>query len=463
MQVTLIKPPQIIVRSELWYPLGLLSIASYLQAHGHDIELIDLDIQKSIKEIDGILGVSFDGNTDEKFLEILQKNKSKGNLIIAGGFEATFHYSELLDHELVDIVVLGEGELTIIELVDNIEKNEEWRTVEGIAYKSEDGIKVNRRKKYCDLEPLPLPDRELIDMEKYQVTNPCVNVITSRGCPNKGQCGFCGKTQHTYRVQSVGKTIKEMQFLYDHGYRRFLFGDDYLISSKEYITELCTAIKKHFPDIRWSCLIHVNDCDDFITKIMKEAGCIQIGLGVESFNQKTLDAIRKHFTIPQLKDVMRIFKKNGMHTYFNLIIGLPAESPRLFLANLIKYSFILKPGMINLSLLKASHSLSLENIPGFGSPIQRNPEKFGIHFRDGNDVYCGIPIKIREVDSIGDIKFSSFQKGFRFAKAYCWFWNKIINLNLIDRLLGMTGVVLRKYSPRLFLSLLKIKNKLGLK
>lgn len=450
------------ISSELWHPLGLLSIASYLRTHGHDVNLIDLNFQEFKNDINGIIGVSLDGHVDESLVDLLRQNRSKGNLLIAGGFEATFHYSELLMNDLIDIIVLGEGELTIIELLDHIEKNEDWREVKGIAYKGPERIIINPRSIYSDLETLPLPDRTLIDIEKYKESNPWVNVITSRGCPRKGRCGFCGKTQHIYRVQSIEKTIEEMKLLYNYGYRKFHFGDDYFISSKEYIMELCSAIINNFTDIRWRCQVHVYDCDEVVLRKMKAAGCEQIGLGVESFNQKTLDTTRKDFTIPQLKDVMKIYREVRMSTSINLIIGLPYESPRLFLANLVKYSFSIKPSWIVISILRITHCLSLRELKGFGAPFQRNPEKFGIHFKDDTGLYCGIPINIREVDSISGTEFSAFQKAYPLAIIYSLLWNRIVNLSLRglpDRLIGMAGILLKRIIPQLYFWLKKIKTK----
>ncbi|HOY31090.1 MAG TPA: radical SAM protein [Bacteroidales bacterium] len=466
MLITLIKPPQIIVNQaeeylypavalkmrkslrrlikknpvekplDLWYPMGVLYIASFLQANGHEVEVIDLNFQDFSSDIKGVIGVSFDGKIDGQFLDRLHAYKSNGKLLIAGGFDATFHYSELLDKELIDIIVLGEGELTILELLSRIENNEDWKDVKGIAYKGPEGIIINRRTNYCDLETLPIPNRELVNIEKYRESNPIVNLIASRGCPRKGRCGFCKKTQHNYRIQSVEKTIEEMRILYNYGYRRFYFGDDYFMPPKDHILKLCDAIRTNFPDIKWRCLIHVVDCDETILRTMQESGCEQAGLGVESFNQETLDAIRKDYTISQLTEAIKVFRKIGMNSFIFLLMGLPKESPRLFLANLIKYSFKLKPYFLCLSILNITHSSSLMKLPGFGAPFQRNPDKFGIHFRTDHDEYCGIPIEIKELEAVGTIKFSSYQRAFPFAIMYVSFYHKIIRplFKIIDRL-----------------------------
>lgn len=447
MKVTLINPKQIAIEEEyqgygltlqiskiiyhiqemmckrsslLWHPLGLLYIASSLQRHNHDVELVDLNFQRFRDNIDGVIGVSFDGNIDKNFLEMLRKYRSKGNFIIAGGYEATFHYPELLRNEIVDVVVLGEGEITITKLLDKIENRKEWKRIEGITYKNKDKIVVNPPTVIKNLDTLPLPSRELIDIKKYKRDNKWVNLVTSRGCP--GICAFCVKFQ-SYRIQSIKKTIKEMQILYDYGYRHFLFGDNRFAFSKKRMMKLCATFKKYFPDISWWCQTHVSDCNEAMLKVMKESGCIEINLGIESFNQRTLDTIKKDFKITQAEKVFNICRKIGIKTSINLILGLPHESPQLFLTNLIKYSLEFRPNSIGANLLATSYNFSPKKLPKFGSPFQRNPEKFKLRFKYDNNGYYNLPIKFKRLKSVNSIELSSYEKIYPLVLLYCLGWN----------------------------------------
>jgi len=259
--------------------------------------------------------------------------------IIAGGSAAMPMPDVLLKNSEVDIICTGEGEITIIELLNQLEKGSKGKldNVAGICYK-ENGDKD--KIVYTQPQPLiqnldkqsSLPAYDLLPMEIY-LTNPIVGIgrdtdfISSRGCPY--HCTFCyqpwGRKARTHSSDFV---INAIRFLKEHYDIDFIsFQDDEFMTSKERVREFCQRRNRLLPDLLWSCTGRANIVarDEEIVKLMRDSGCVLIAYGFESGSQRMLDNMKKMQTIEQMEKTVAISRKYGLPVPASFIIGMPGE------------------------------------------------------------------------------------------------------------------------------------------
>ena len=200
-------------------------------------------------------------------------------MIIAGGPGATFSYKIILLNTEADICVLGEGELTLPELLKNL-KNPQ--TVNGLAYLENNKVQLTPgRDQIKNLDDLPLPDREFFDIERYiqsckreagfLYNKRYTNVIAGRGCPYN--CTYCSKTFNGCRIRSIESISREVVIIKEkYRLNAIEFNDELIILNKNRILELCRAIKKI--GISWGCQGRINVIDEEILVAMKDAGSL---------------------------------------------------------------------------------------------------------------------------------------------------------------------------------------------
>jgi len=230
----------------------------------------------------------------------------------------------------VDICVIGEGEITAVELLNDIDDLEKVR---GIAFKKMEQIHFTLpQDKFFNLDNLPIPDFDLFDMEKYlhqdnayarkTFTSRSMSFISSRGCPYR--CHFCSKSASTFRYMSPKKIY---EFLYvlkkDLGIEELVFGDELFLSSKKRFAELAPLIKRL--KLKWGAQARVNLADKEFIEMVKNAGCIGLGYGIESGSQKILNNMNKKITVQQIESAMKYTKKSGIPVKVQLIFGYPGE------------------------------------------------------------------------------------------------------------------------------------------
>lgn len=260
---------------------------------------------------------------------VIKKNNIK---IIFGGSGVSkklIAETILKNNKFIDIIVRGEGETTVLELVKTLEKNGDLSKVKGITYRNSNVIITNDdRELIRDLDSLPFPAYHLLPMNKYKILNKkYINIITSRGCPFR--CEFCFKFVfgNKFRIRSVKSVINEIEYLYKKfDIRIFSFSDDVFTLRRERTVEICKKIIDKDLNILWTCNTRVDLVDDKLLKLMKESGCIRISYGVESGSQKTLDYLKKDITLQQIKKALKLTRENGIATYITLMVGFPHEN-----------------------------------------------------------------------------------------------------------------------------------------
>ncbi len=323
-------------------PLNLLTIAGGLLEYGHEVKILDLDleeniynaIEKAVKDFNpDIVGITFASALYTQCMNTISAiRKIKANtIIVAGGAHASSDPKSTLENTDIDIAVMGEGDYTIPEIIKN-----ELKDVKGIAYKNEKKeVIINLpRQQIQDLDKTPLPAFELIDANKYYVPlsyckkNPCAPFETSRGCIYG--CVYCNKSVFgkNFRAKSPERILKEIKNLIDLGYRDLHIIDDMFTTDPLRVKEICKSMKEQNIKIHWSCPngIRVNSVEEEMLTYMKEAGCYRVSFGIESGSQKVLNEIKKGQTLDQVRNAVKLCRKAKIETTGFFMFGLPGDT-----------------------------------------------------------------------------------------------------------------------------------------
>ncbi|HHT9158387.1 MAG TPA: B12-binding domain-containing radical SAM protein [Candidatus Brocadiaceae bacterium] len=259
------------------------------------------------------------------------KSIDKNILVIVGGPHASIAKTEILKDPVIDIGVFGEGEETMVDILDSIEGGRPISSIKGIIYRQGNDIVENPpRELISDLDSLPFPvnvaQKALLDFDKYPL-QAFKYIFTIRGCPYN--CSFCGSSNvwsRKVRFRSVENIIAEIKEIRKIGLDYIHFDDDTFGVRKTFIKELCDAIKKNCPGLSWSCEMHIKLIDDETIAVMKAAGCRSIQIGIESGSNEMLKLIRKNITIEEAHAAARIIKRHKIVLQTFFMVGFPQET-----------------------------------------------------------------------------------------------------------------------------------------
>jgi len=324
-------------------PLGIMYLASYLRSkvEGIDLKLTDgliMGFEKTFQEIEGfqpdIVGVSFYTACALGAFELINRVREKFPriFIVAGGPHATALPEEALGRSKVDVIAFGEGEETFYELFKLYERGEHnsassLQKVEGIAFmKNRQVLRTSPRQHIRDLDSIPFPARDLIDVNSYKgwylnKEDREGAVLFARGCPFC--CTFCSNivwkvVKPHVRLRSPKNIVDEIEFLYQRYGIREIFdcSDEFNISVKHALA-VCDELKKRHLDIVWKSSIKAHPLPEELVSAMANTGCWYVLLGIESGNQETINGIQKHITLEQVEVACRLF-----HKYNIKVMGL---------------------------------------------------------------------------------------------------------------------------------------------
>jgi len=254
--------------------------------------------------------------------------------VVIGGVHATYLPEEVISDQAVDYLVLGEGEVTLKELVGCLSREpEKIGQIKGICYK-QDGriIFTEKREPVKDLDTLPFSAWHLIDLSLYyhplSRSKKFASIITSRGCPSI--CTFCsrGVFLNHYRARSAKNILAEIELLVSrYGIKEIHFIDDNFSLERKHVEDICRGIIAKGWKIKWAAPngIRVDTLDEGLIRLMKKSGCYSLSFGVESGNQKTLDYIKKGIILNDIKEAFRLCHKYGIETVAFIIVGFPNE------------------------------------------------------------------------------------------------------------------------------------------
>lgn len=323
-------------------PLGILYIATLLKENGHAVQVFDpwadddRFIEKVVNFAPDMIGLSFLTTQYRRAKDILSKVRPRipDAKYFAGGIHSTALPEEVLKNLSLDFVVLGEGEETTLE----VSQKENLNNISGIAY-MENGnfVRNSPRPPISNLDALPIPDRSLLDYERYLIPpgpfrgtycKRAATIISSRGCPYR--CIFCGSSTLMFgfktRRRSVQNVIEEIDYLYNRYHIDGLyFLDDTFTLSPSWVEEFCESFKSRNYRIKWGGQARVNTVNFRLLKKMKEAGCCQVDYGVESGSDKVLKILKKGTNVEMIKEAFRISHLVGLRPTATFMIGNPGE------------------------------------------------------------------------------------------------------------------------------------------
>ena len=377
MKVLLVNPPidnmittniPTYVDEERGYnpPLGIMYVAAYAEQHtDHDIEILDIlaeelsysefenEIRKRKPDVVGITAMTFT-LIDVMIIARIIKSVDSDIKIILGGPHVNIYPMETICLQDVDFLVLGEGEITTTELIQNIENIEMLKNVKGIVFEHNGTVINTGQKDLIEyLDAIPFPARHLTKIDKYSSLlakrAPVTTMMTSRGCPYK--CLFCDRPHlgKKFRARSASNVVDEMQECVDMGIHEFLIYDDTSTINKKRIIDMCNLIVEKSLDIGWDVRARVDTVDMEILRALKKAGCERIHYGVESANPRILKILRKGITLEQVEKAFKMTKEVGIDTLAYFMIGSPTEN-REEIMNTIKYAKKLQPDYCHFSV-----------------------------------------------------------------------------------------------------------------
>ena len=331
---------------ESFLPLGLGYIAAILRKNNFDVKVFDLLIDKKsddevlnfikyfLPSIIGFSAVTPVVNSAYRLAEKIKKTFPDIFLIIGGPHASALPEEPL--NNFFDFVIIGEGENTIIDLLNNLNNPEK---VKGIAYKQNGNMQITEPREFITaLDDLPFPARDLFpELKLYRGQEalgsrvPVGSILTSRGCPFS--CTFCFKAifGNKFRARSPENILLEwIHLIKDYKVKEIAIVDDSFTTDVNRVIKFCDLLIKEKLKVRWSCpngiRIDIGDID--MLKKMKEAGCYRVALGIESGNQEVLDKIGKRIKIEQIIKMVENCKRVGIKTMGFYMLGNPGEDEK---------------------------------------------------------------------------------------------------------------------------------------
>ncbi len=325
-------------------PLGLLYLSAYLEQHGIDHELFDTTfssmaaLHRRLLDLrPPLLGIYANLLTRPNLLALIAFVRSQPALratrIVLGGPEVRYHIDQWLQHG-ADVLVLGEGEQTLLELVTTLKRGGDLATVAGLAYRGVDGgpVITAEREAIRPLDSLPEPARERIDIERYATLwrqhhgMSAMTVSTMRGCPYS--CRWCSRAVYgrSYRRRSPTAVVAELEALQ----RRYApdsiwFVDDVFTIHWGWLAAFADELERRGLVIAYECITRADRLDEPVVALLKRSGCYRVWIGAESGSQAILDAMERRVTVAQVQAMMAAARRAGIEVGTFVMLGYPGE------------------------------------------------------------------------------------------------------------------------------------------
>ncbi len=338
--------------SQPYAPLGTLYAAALMRKHGYEVALFDTmfvrdpsEVIDMIEQTKPALFVIYDDgfnyltkmcltNMREAAFKMIGLAKQRGCTVIVSSSDSTDQYEKYL-YEGAGFVLIGEAEITLLELTEALSHGGDTLQIPGLAYRHENAlIKTARRSVMKELDELPFPAWDLLNIEPYRSAwlksagYFSINIATTRGCPFK--CNWCAKPIYgnRYNSRSPQNVINELlilrqQYSFDH----IWFCDDIFGLKPGWVKEFANLANKQQLQFKFKMqgrvdlLLQENNIAD-----LARAGCDNIWMGAESGSQKILDAMEKGTTVSQIYEATRLLKKHKIKPSFFIQFGYPGEA-----------------------------------------------------------------------------------------------------------------------------------------
>jgi radical SAM superfamily enzyme YgiQ (UPF0313 family) len=368
-------------------PLGILSIAAWLEKHGIDVEIIDGYASRESHEVmvakiiaSGCSAVGFSCTTssfpETNRIATLLKDQAPHIATVLGGAHACTIGAPLLDsYPALDYLVIGEGENTMLELARSGFSN--VGDIPGVAYRGADGTGTLtlQRELIKDLDSLPFPAYHLLPNfpRLYKLPlfsypkSPNTSIISSRGCPYA--CSYCDRSVFSrgFRFNSPEYILEHVAMLNrDYGIRHVFFYDDLFTFDRKRVAEFCELKARKGIKVSYNCIARLEHVDAELLALLKGSGCWQVNFGIESGDPEVLKKHRKFYGLDEVGQKLLMVKEAGMRVKGLFMVGLPGEDEAA-IRRTIDYALSLPLDEINVTKFT----------PFPGAPVYKDIRDFG--------------------------------------------------------------------------------------
>lgn len=344
--------PKQLKAGQPYAPLGTLYAAAVMRENGYEVLLHDVQFTDGPEEVSSVLNekhpdffvIYDDGfnyltkmcltNMRHAAFKMISLAKKEGCTVIVSSSDSTDHYEQYLDAG-ADFVLLGEAEQTLLELIDSLNEDKDISLINGISFKKNGCvIKTPKRSIMRDLDCLPLPAWDILDIEPYRKTWLkhagffSINIGTTRGCPFR--CNWCAKPIYgnRYNARSPQNVVNEIKYLNERfGIEHIWFCDDIFGLKPGWVKEFADLVEKENLKFRFKIQSRADLLvqENYVESLAR-AGCDNVWMGAESGSQKILDAMDKGITIRQIEEATKLLKKHGIKPSFFIQFGYLGET-----------------------------------------------------------------------------------------------------------------------------------------
>jgi radical SAM superfamily enzyme YgiQ (UPF0313 family) len=328
-------------------PLGLIYISSYLEEKGIRNEIFDTTFSSKaqfyshlVSQKPDIIGIYVNLMTKLNVLETIRfiKGELPKTVIILGGPEVTYSAENFLRYG-ADYIVIGEGEESMAELVQGLTLNpssgeRDFISLHGIAFLQNNLlVQTPEREKIRDLDQLPFPNRNKIDLHLYLDAwktyhgKNAISVSTMRGCPYT--CKWCSRAVYglSYRRRSAEKVVEELAKIKKvYNPDSLWFVDDVFTISHKWLTAFRDELKKQNVFIPYECITRADRMNEEVIGMLKETGCFRVWIGAESGSQKVIDLMDRRVDVNQVRAMIQLTKQHNIEAGTFIMLGYPGET-----------------------------------------------------------------------------------------------------------------------------------------
>jgi len=456
-RVTLINPPypQGAVQAP-FVPLGLGYLAAYLEQNDFEVNVIDCqvtypsakklaaDLVKLKPDVVGVTSATLTFKTGLEVIKIARETLPNCLTVMGGPHATVLDVRTMQEPGAPDLVVRGEGEQTLLELVELVSTSnlKDISKVNGITYKHDGKIVRTQDREFIrNLDELPHPAYKHFDLSGYKLGGKnYLPIITSRGCPFN--CAFCLASDmcgKEFRARSPKKVVDELEWLRDeHGADAFAFYDDTFTYDKKRAFDICDEIIARKISMPWDCRTRVDQVTTEMLQKMKAAGCKLIHYGVESGSQEMLNAMRKGTTVEQNERAIKLTKEAGIGAAISVVVGYPGETPEM-----------LQKTVAFMKKTKPDYVYMCQAIPYPGTEMANVLEKLGWemdnewnHYDEVTPVFKSPILPQSEIDRVRKEYFNDFFSLSYFLREWLRrdFYSQIMAKTALYHIIGKMGV-----------------------
>jgi len=318
--------------------VGLLCLASYLDQKGIEVKIVDCVRQKDYINLINqelanadLVGLSVMTTQIPSALDIskIVKDSNRDLPVIWGGLHPTFFPKDTAQHDLIDIAVIGEGEETLFEII----QDQPLDQIKGIAFARDNKIRINPERPLLDMNNIPLPNWDLIPRKVLDDLD-LIPTHTSRGCPHR--CTFCVNAirKNRWRGRNSQDVLKDLEVIKNQWFfkdKPIRFWDEDFFVDKQRSLEIVQGMIKNGFNMRWETTIRADYLDnqflnDSFLADLKKSGCYLLSFGAESGSEKILKKLQKDITVDQIINSAKRCLKHKIIPQYSFMVGLPGES-----------------------------------------------------------------------------------------------------------------------------------------